>query len=268
MRRTCPREPAAFGAAVPLRKQSAQREPKQLGGIGTPLSHCKACTPLVPCSLGGAAEGEGAARADSYNGTVVNAHQLSRACRVPGYSPPGPGDPEPPAFMVVPTTCARAAVRSHHTNGAAPAKAYLAGSRVGAWAGSANPSLASNAQAVLDGFDWYVNSDSADGRPMHGLDAQTPISLPTGSVDARLDVVLKDGADLAGRVVLWDGPDFNAATASTIACAFALALTALYPGRVITTVGIWQARRQRKVEVPLATALAQTAAAGAVLAAM
>jgi hypothetical protein len=170
--------------------------------------------------------------------------------------------------MTVPTTCARAAVRLLHTTGAAAAKAYLAGSKVGLWAGHNNPSMASNNQNVLDGFDWYAAEDANDGRPMTALDARRVVSLQGIDVYARLDVVIQDGTDLAGRVVLWDAPDFDPAGAPVMACAFAHALQTLYPGRGFTTVGIWQARRQRLVEVPHAVALGQTAAAHAILATM
>ncbi len=128
--------------------------------------------------------------------------------------------------------------------------------------------MASGANAVVDGFDWYVAQDAADGRPIRALDAEALVSLPAGPVSARLDVVLDDGADIAGRVVLWDGPDFDPSVAPVMACAFAHALRALYQGRGFTTVGVWQARRQRLAEVPYAAALAQTTAASAILAKM
>jgi hypothetical protein len=197
---------------------------------------------------------------------VVNAHQLSRACREPGYHAPGPGDEDPPAFMTVPTTCARAAVRMLHASDATSAKLYLGDSKVGEWTGHTNASMASGAQAVIDGFDWYVDRDAADGRPMKFLDASTTVSLPGGSLTARVDVVLDDGADLAGRVVLWDGPDFDPAVAPVMACAFAHALQALYPSRSFSTVGVWQARRQRLAEVSHAEAVAETATASGILA--
>lgn len=199
---------------------------------------------------------------------MLNAHQLSRACREPGYKSPGPSDPPPPAFMTVPTTCARAAVRMLHTSGPGPARTYLGQSKVGQWTAHENNSMASGARAVIDGFDWYIKQDAADGRQMKALDEKAVVGLQGGSVSARLDVVLRDGAALAGRVVLWDGPDFKPADASVMACAFAHALQILYPADVFTTVGIWQARRQRLVEVSHAAALAQTAAASAIFAAM
>jgi hypothetical protein len=171
--------------------------------------------------------------------------------------------------MTVPTTCARAAVRTLHTSGAAQAKFYLADSKVGEWAGHENRSMASGAQAVIDGLDWYTREDASDGRPMKDLDAKRVVSLQGNAVSARLDVVLDDGPDhLAARIVLWDGPNFDPAVAPVMACVFAHALEELYPGRTFTTVGVWQARRQRHVEVPHAAALAATAAASATLASM
>jgi hypothetical protein len=148
------------------------------------------------------------------------------------------------------------------------ARQYLAQSKVGAWANHPRPSMATNNQRVLDGFDWYIQEDAADGRPMHGLDKTVVVSLKGTNVEARLDVVMKDGSDLAGRVVFWDGPDFDATSAPTIACVFAHALVALYPGRNFTTVGVWHARWQYKEEVPHAAAIARTAAAHQILAAM
>jgi hypothetical protein len=168
--------------------------------------------------------------------------------------------------MTAPTTCARAAVRKLHTEDAASAKAYLAQSKVGEWVGHTNQSMASGARAVVDGFDWYVSRDAGDGRPLKALDREADVSFLSGSVTAKLDVILKDGANVAGRVVLWDGPDFQDDVAPVMACAFAHALHALYPTETITTIGVWQARRQRLVEVPYSAAIAQTAAASAILA--
>jgi hypothetical protein len=170
--------------------------------------------------------------------------------------------------MTVPTTCARSAVRQLHSASAAQAKLYLAQSKVGAWTGHSNPSMASGAQAVVDGLDWYAREDASDGRAMHALDGETVVILQGSPVSVRLDVVLVDGPDLAGRVVLWDGPDFDPASAPVIACAFAHALQGLYPGRNFTTIGVWQARRQRSAEVAHSAALAQTPAAAATLASM
>lgn len=199
---------------------------------------------------------------------MISGHELTRACRVPGYRASGAGSSAPPAFMVVPTTCARAAVRKLHTGSVAAARKYLANSTVGTWTNHANPSMASGARAVVDGLDWYAACDAADGRPVHKLEPEAAVTLPAGDVNARLDVVLVDGPDLAGRVVLWDGPRFDPSQAAVMTAVFAHALVSLYPGRSFTTVGLWQARRQQLVEVPHAAALAAIGAANAVLATM
>lgn len=174
----------------------------------------------------------------------------------------------PPAFMVVPTTNARTAVRMLHKSNAAAAKLYLAGSKVGSWTSHANASMASGARAVVDGFDWYVKSHAADGRTFKDLDKEAVVVLSAGSVSARVDVVLDDGDDLSGRVVLWDGPDLAPGSAPVIACAFAIAMRTIYPARRVTTIGVWQARRQQLVEVPFAQAIAHTSAANSILASL
>jgi hypothetical protein len=177
-----------------------------------------------------------------------------------------PGDSDPPPFMTAPTACARAAVRLLHSQGdAAAAKLYLGQSKVGEWTNHTNASMASGARAVVDGFDWYVAQDAADGRSMETLDAKSLVVMPAGPVEARLDVVLEDGDELAGRVVLWDGPNFSVDMPPVMAYPFARALQNLYPGRTFTTVGIWQGRRQRLVEVPFPEAIARAAAANGIL---
>jgi hypothetical protein len=163
---------------------------------------------------------------------------------------------------------AQAAIRTFHTHGAVTARSFLAGSKVGGWSNHERQSMATNNQRVLDGLDWYIQEDAADGRPMNELDQSVVVNLNGTGVTTRLDVVLDDGADLAARIVFWDGPDFDANLAPTIACVFAHALVGLYPGRDFTTVGIWQARRQYKEEVPHAAALARTTAAHNVLSGM
>ena len=128
--------------------------------------------------------------------------------------------------------------------------------------------MASGARAVVDGLDWYAASNTADGRQMRAVDQEAVVNLPGGAVSARVDVVLSDGNDLAGRIVLWDGPRFDPGMAPVMTCVFAHALASLYPGGSFTTVGLWQARRQQLVEVPYADALAATPAASAVRASM
>jgi hypothetical protein len=65
--------------------------------------------------------------------------------------------------MVAPTTIARAAVRQLHTGDSESAKRYLAESKVGQWTAHDNASMASGARAVVEGFDWCVAQDAADG---------------------------------------------------------------------------------------------------------
>ena len=195
---------------------------------------------------------------------MINAHQFSRACRQPGHKAPL-GSDDAPAFMVVPTGCARRTVARFHREGESSAKNYLGGSKVGEWANHENPSMRSANQAVLDGFDWYCLSHQSAGLSAHATDVETDVTLPSGILHVRLDVVLNDGDALAARAVFWDGPDFMPADAATIAYPFAIALGQLYPGRVLTTIGIWQARRQRSAEVPVEQALGQASTADRIL---
>lgn len=157
--------------------------------------------------------------------------------------------------MVAPTTCARAAVRLHHEHGGSSGIDYLAASVVGKWQSHDNPSMASNASAVIAGMTWYVNRDAEDGRTAHKVAEELVVEVGGHAVPLRLDVVLNDGEQLAGRMILWDGPDFEEASAALIACPFALALAATYPDDAFTTVGVWQARRQHLVEVDFASAV-------------
>ena len=167
---------------------------------------------------------------------------------------------EPPAFMVAPTTCARAAVRRFHEIGSAEARDYLTQSVVGRWLDHDNPSMASNARAVLAGFDWYVVTALADGRPTSALNATSRIVLGSGHLDVRLDLVIEDDGAVAGRGIFWDGPMFDPGSAAVSAYAFAAALEALYPDRTFASIGIWQARRQQRFEIAFSDALAQRAA--------
>jgi hypothetical protein len=196
---------------------------------------------------------------------VFKASDFSKVCR--GDTPSH--DPDPPPYLTVPTTLARTAVRKFHRQGEAVAKQYLASSKVGSWANHpTSSSMATNNTRVLDGLDWYIQEDKADGRAMNALDATAIVTIQGIDVETRIDVVLDDGNGLAGRVVFWDGPDFDAATAQTIACPYAFALEALYPGATYTTIGVWQARRRYSVEVPHGDALGSVTAAGQVLAGM
>lgn len=185
------------------------------------------------------------------------ATELSRKVRVPEYRAPGPTAEPPPAYLSVPVTVARKAVALYHEEGAARARGYLRSSKVGQWAGHTNPSMATSNSNVLSGLDAYIAADVADGRPVAELTRNTVLTWPAGPLKVRLDVTLADGGGLAARAVLWDGPDLNEAQASVIAAPYAASLAHLHPEASLTAIGIWQARRQTYIEVPIAEALAQ-----------
>lgn len=187
---------------------------------------------------------------------MISAHQLAREIREPGSGTPSQSDP--PAFLAAPTTIARKAVRIHHSQGSQEACRYIRSSVLGRWTGHTNPSMASNARNTIAGLDNYVAGDAADGRALLGLDEETVVVLAGGPVRVRFDVVLDDDGDrVAGRIVLWDGPDFTDDEAATIASVYAIALPRLHPDRVVTTIGIWQARRDHIVELPMRAAMAK-----------
>lgn len=183
---------------------------------------------------------------------MVNAHQLSREIREPGSQASLSDDP--PAFMVFPVTAARRAVRIYHRSGAKAALSYLNNSKVGDWTDSPNPSLASNARNTIAGLELYIAEDIADKRPLRELDRKTVISLSSGPVEVRLDAVLDDIDGVAGRVVLWDGPDFAEKDAAAIAAVFGEALEKAFPGETATSIAIWQVRRGHTIEIPVTRA--------------
>ncbi|HEX6752549.1 MAG TPA: hypothetical protein VF093_03040 [Solirubrobacterales bacterium] len=189
------------------------------------------------------------------------ATELSRKVRVPGYRAPGPTSVPPPAFLSVPVTVARKAVSLYHEKGAPAARRYLRSSKVGQWAGHTNTSMATSNGNVLSGFEAYIATDARDGRSVAELARSTVLTWPAGSLKVRLDVILADGDGLAGRAVFWDGPDLAEAQAPLIAAPYAAALVQLHPKASFTGVGVWQARRQTYVEVPIASALSQIRAA-------
>jgi hypothetical protein len=189
------------------------------------------------------------------------ANELSRKVRAPEFRAPGPSAPRPPAFMTVPVTVARKAISVYHEEGAAPARSYLRASKVGIWASHTNPSMATSNSNVLAGFEAYVAADLADGRPARGLARNAVLSWPAGPLRVRIDVVLGDGNGLSGRALLWDAPDLTEAQAPLIAAPYAAALEQLHPEASLTAIGIWQARRQTHIEVPIETALAEVRAA-------
>ncbi|HEY7951246.1 MAG TPA: hypothetical protein VID51_10525 [Solirubrobacterales bacterium] len=189
------------------------------------------------------------------------ATELSRKVRVPKYQVPGPTSEPPPAYLTVPVIVARKAVSLYHEEGAPAARRYLRSSKVGRWANHANPSMATSNSNVLSGFDAYVTADIADGRPVSALAQDTVLAWPAGPLKVRLDVILTDGKALAARTLFWDGPDLTEIQAPLIAAPYAVALAQVHPEASLTTIGVWQARRQTHVEVPIASALREVRAA-------
>ena len=158
-------------------------------------------------------------------------------------------------------TVARKAVSLYHEEGASTARAYLRSSKVGQWANHINPSMATSNSNVLSGFDAYVAADTADGRRAAELARSTVLAWPAGPLKVRLDLLLADGDGLAARALFWDGPDLTETQAPLIAAPYAAALVQLHPNASLSTIGVWQARRQTHVEVPIESALRQTQAA-------
>lgn len=159
--------------------------------------------------------------------------------------------------MVLPTTVARRAVRVFHDQGAAAAIGYASGSKLAEWANHTNPSMASNAQNTLNGIVEYTKAAAADQRSVIDLDQRTVVNLASGPVEVSIDVVLDDAGDVAGRVVMWDGPDFHPDDAPLIAAVYSQALQQLYRERTVTSIGLWQGRRQTRIDVPFRDAQAQ-----------
>lgn len=189
------------------------------------------------------------------------ANELSRKVRAPEYQAPGPGSEPPPAFLTVPVTVARKAVSVYHEQGATAARGYLHSSKVGRWANHTNPSMATSNSNVLSGFDAYVVADVADGRSAKELSCRSVLAWPAGPLMVRLDVILADGNGLAARALFWDGPDLTESQASLIAAPYAAALEQSHPEALLTSVGVWQARRQTHFEVPIESALREVKAA-------
>jgi hypothetical protein len=121
--------------------------------------------------------------------------------------------------------------------------------------------MATSNSNVLSGFEAYVANDSADGRPARGLALRTVLDWPAGPLLVRIDVVLHDGNGLAARALFWDGPDLSEAQAPLIAAPYAAALEQLHPEASLTAIGVWQARRQTHIEVPVENALGEVRAA-------
>lgn len=198
---------------------------------------------------------------------MLTGHEFSRACRVPGYHIRPANAPAPPAFLVAPTTCAQRAIRLYHSAGAARARAFLVDeSVVGRWANHRRQSMATNAQRVIDGLDWYIHVTSNDIRAVVALDHRQEVTMGSGAIAARIDVVLEDRNELTGRVLLWDGPRFTEDSAMVASYVFAAAMQATYGTKVVRDIEIFQARRQQSVVVPFQAAFEQRRSAEAVLA--
>jgi hypothetical protein len=121
--------------------------------------------------------------------------------------------------------------------------------------------MATSNSNVLSGFDAYVVADRADGRTATELAPTTALVWPAGPLMVRIDVILSDGDGLAARAVLWDGPDLTEAQAPLIAAPYAAALQQLHPEASLTTIGVWQARRQSRFEVSFESAITQVGTA-------
>jgi hypothetical protein len=121
--------------------------------------------------------------------------------------------------------------------------------------------MATSNSNVLSGFDAYVTADAADGRPAKGLARRAVLAWPAGPLMVRLDVVLGDGNGLAARALFWDGPNLTESQAPLIAAPYAAALEQLHPEASLTSIGVWQARRQTHIEVPIKSAMREVRAA-------
>lgn len=102
-----------------------------------------------------------------------------------------------------------------------------------------------------------MTADRADGRTPIDLGRNAVISLRSGPVKARIDVVLKDGNDLAARIVFWDAPDFSPGQVPLLAAAYSEAMRKLFPEQMVGSIAIWQGRRQTRHEVSFSAAQAQ-----------
>lgn len=195
----------------------------------------------------------------------VTATELGKGVRDPSYGPPAPGD-EPPPFLAKPATVARTAVRRFHDSGAAAARTYLRNA-LSAELQHSNASMQGNARNTVNGLENYITADTADGRAFVRRDAKVDVTLPSGVVRTTVDVVVEDAnGDLSGRAIYWDGGPISPVQAEVIAYPYADVMAALFPGRTITDICVWQARRDNIHSIPFQTAISNAAAADAVLA--
>ncbi|HEV2945202.1 MAG TPA: hypothetical protein VGX26_08820 [Solirubrobacteraceae bacterium] len=156
----------------------------------------------------------------------------------------------------MPTTVGRKAVQTFHESGAAAARTYL-GDKLEDWLGHTNPSMRGNATNTLRALDTYISAHALDGRAFVGHGANVVLSLPSGSVKTRVDVVMTRERELSGRAVFWDGDPITLNEAPVIAYPYAVALQRLYPDETITDICVWQVRRGNLFVVPVMEALAE-----------
>jgi hypothetical protein len=195
----------------------------------------------------------------------VTATELARGVRSSTYKAPARDAAAPPAFLVMPTTVGRRAVQTFHTEGAAAARAYL-GDKLEDWLNHANPSMRGNATNTVKALDTYISADALDGRAFVGHGENVVLTLPSGRIKTRVDVVMTDQQELSGRAVFWDGQPITVNEAHVIAYPYAEALQRMYPNETITDICVWQVRRNNLFVVPVADALARASEADAVLA--
>jgi hypothetical protein len=195
----------------------------------------------------------------------VTATELARGVRSATYRTPARDGEPPPAFLVMPTTVGRKAVQLFHAEGAVAARTYL-GDKLEDWLGHTNPSMRGNATNTLRALDTYISADSLDSRAFVGHGANVVLSLPSGTVKTRVDVVMTRERELSGRAVFWDGEPITLNDAAVIAYPYAQALQLMYPDETITDICVWQVRRGNLHVVPVAEALARAGEADAVLA--
>jgi hypothetical protein len=195
----------------------------------------------------------------------VTATQIAKGVRSAAYKVPAPGSPAPPAFLVMPTTVGRKAVRTFHDEGASAARTYLTESLV-TWFGHSSPSMRGNANNTVAALDTYISADTKDGRAYVGRGQNVVLILPSGTIKTKVDVITTRRKELSGRAVFWDGQPISINEAQVIAYPYAEALQRMYPNETISDICVWQVRRGTLHVVPMSAALARATEADAVLA--